>query len=179
MLYGVVSCRVVRISRASGQQRHHEKRSPFGLLYGVLLSYLLFSTTLCPSVAGACRVGAGSPLASWLGDPEGSVRAGVAVPLLSVDPEPPMAEADRFFDGTLFECSSESIICFFRRASSNRACRSALMLRFAKKYAPPPAASRGGSVSKLGEEERGGNLPTQRDPQPSLVGGRVARGQSS
>ena len=58
------------------------------------------------------------------------MRAGVAVP--SEEEEPPIAEADRFFVGTLFECSSESIICFFLRASSNRAIRSALMLRFAK-----------------------------------------------
>jgi hypothetical protein len=71
------------------QSHHHvsryENRSPLGLLNGVLLSYLLFSTTLCPSVAGACLVGAGSPLASWLGDPEGSVLGGFPLPLSLVE----------------------------------------------------------------------------------------------
>ena len=42
----------------------HENRSPFVLLNGVVLSYLLFSTMRSDSVAGACRVGAGSLPAS-------------------------------------------------------------------------------------------------------------------
>lgn len=43
----------------------------------MLLSYLLFSPTRSDSVAGACLVGAGSLLASWLGEPVLSVRAGL------------------------------------------------------------------------------------------------------
>lgn len=57
----------------------HENRSPLGLRNGTLASYLLFSSTRCVSVAGACRVGAGSELEdSWLGEPTASVRAAAA-----------------------------------------------------------------------------------------------------
>jgi hypothetical protein len=79
----------------------------------VLLSYLLFSSTLCPSVVGACLVGAGSLLDSWLGDPAVSVLGG-----------PPFAK--------FWEFSSESIMAFFLRCSSSRDWRSAVMLCFAK-----------------------------------------------
>ena len=50
--------------------------SPFFALNGSAVSYLLFSLTLCPSLSGACLVGAGSKVASWLGEPELSALAG-------------------------------------------------------------------------------------------------------
>lgn len=50
--------------------------SPFLDLNGSDVSYLLFSLTLCPSLSGACLVGAGSIVASWLGDPEWSDLGG-------------------------------------------------------------------------------------------------------
>jgi len=115
----------------------HENRSPFGLLNGVLLSYLLFSTTRCPSVVGACLVGAGSLLDSWLGEPAVSVRAGP--PFESGGFDPPIVADDSGLFGTLSEYSRESTMDFFRRCSSARAWRSALMPRLAKKYAAPPA----------------------------------------
>ena len=95
-----------------------------------MLSYLLFSSTLCASVAGACRVGAGSELDSWLGEPAVSVRAGE--PLVARMAEPPIAADDSGRLGTLSEYSRDSTICFFLRCSLSRACRSALMLRLAK-----------------------------------------------
>lgn len=45
----------------------HRRRSPFLLLHTSLASYLLFSSTCCPCVVGACLVGAGSSVASMLG----------------------------------------------------------------------------------------------------------------
>lgn len=106
----------------SGHDHGYENRSPLGLLYGTLASYLLFSNTCCFSVAGACRVGAGSSLASWLGEPDGSVRGDVA----------PMVDEEPGWLGTFSEYSMDSIICFFRRDDSYLAARSALMLCFAK-----------------------------------------------
>ena len=88
----------------------YENRSPFVLLNGVLLSYLLFSTTLWPSVAGACLVGAGSLLDSWLGEPAVSVRAGP--PLADAPIDPPIAADDSGRVGTFEEYSTDSIIIF-------------------------------------------------------------------
>jgi hypothetical protein len=117
----------------------HEKRSPFRLRNCELLSYLLFSSTRCDSVVGACRVGAGSLLDSWLGEPAASVRGGpplfaLAAAALAVATEavPPNAEEERGRLGTLSEYSIDSIICFFLRWASNFAARSALMERLAK-----------------------------------------------
>lgn len=45
----------------------HRSLSPFLLLQTSLASYLLFSSTCCPCVVGACLVGAGSSVASILG----------------------------------------------------------------------------------------------------------------
>lgn len=49
------------------------KRSPFGLRYTAVASYLLFSFTLCSAFEGSCLVGAGSVDASlaglWYGFP--------------------------------------------------------------------------------------------------------------
>ncbi len=95
----------------------YENRSPFELLNGTLLSYLLFSNTLWFSVAGACLVGAGSLLDSWLGDPAVSVLAG-----------PPFSAAASL----MAEASSESAMAFFLRCSIMRAWRSALMFCLAK-----------------------------------------------
>lgn len=114
----------------------YENLSPFGLRNGALASYLLFSNTRSPSVAGACLVGAGSLLDSWLGDPAVSVRAG---PPFVAGTVPPMVADDRGRLGTFSEYSSDSTTLFFRRCSSKRALRSASMLRFAKTYAPAPA----------------------------------------
>jgi hypothetical protein len=107
-----------------------ENRSPFGLVNGTLASYLLFSATLWPSVAGACLVGAGSLLDSWLGEPAVSVLAGPPFATPPVDPPMVAEESGRF--GTFSEYSSESTMAFFFRCSSNRDWRSALMLFFAK-----------------------------------------------
>jgi len=106
---------------AARQPIFHEKRSPFRLRYGVSLSYLLFSATRSDSVAGACLVGAGSLLASWLGEPALSVLAGVplAVAAVAVEVWPP-------------EYSNDLISYFFRRASSSFALRSALISFLAK-----------------------------------------------
>lgn len=104
----------------------------------MLLSYLLFSTTRCPSVVGACLVGAGSLLDSWLGDPTVSVLAGP--PFWSGGFVPPIVAEDSGLLGTLSEYSRESTMAFFRRCSSARARRSASISLFAKKYATPPAA---------------------------------------
>lgn len=102
---------------------HHENRSPFGLRYGTSLSSLLFSPTRSDSVAGACLVGAGSLLlASWLGEPALSVLAG-----------PPFVvaeEADGLDAGP--EYSRECTSCFFLRACSSLALRSALISCLAK-----------------------------------------------
>lgn len=98
----------------------YENRSPFGLLNGALASYLLFSKTLCFSVAGACLVGAGSLFASWLGEPAVSVRGGVVVPLVGAV-EPPIVAEDSGRLGTLSEYSRDSIADFLRRWSSRRA----------------------------------------------------------
>ena len=92
----------------------------------MLLSYLLFSKTRSRSVAGACCVGAGSEVASWLGDPDGSVRAGVR-PLLLL----PMFEADDPLE-MFSPYSRDCIICLLRRKSSILACLSALILFLAK-----------------------------------------------
>lgn len=43
-------------------------RSPFGGRYGTAVSYFDFSSTFSASVSGSCLVGAGSWLASELGD---------------------------------------------------------------------------------------------------------------
>jgi hypothetical protein len=107
----------------------HENRSPFGLRNGTGASYLLFSNTLSCSVVGACRVGAGSLLASWLGDPAVSVRTGVAVPGF---PDPPIVAEENGRLGTLLEYSRDSTADFFRLCSSRRAWRSALIWRLAK-----------------------------------------------
>ena len=112
-------------SKDNSQDNSYENRSPLGLLYGTLASYLLFSNTCCFSVAGACRVGAGSSLASWLGEPDGSVRGDVV-------PVAPMVDEDPGWLGTFCEYSKDSIICFFRRDDSYLAARSALMLCLAK-----------------------------------------------
>lgn len=117
--------RVRHLSQASTQ----ENRSPFGLLNGTLASYLLFSATLWPSVAGACLVGAGSLLDSWLGEPAVSVLAG---PPFATPPfDPPMVADESGRVGTFSEYSSESTMAFFFRCSSSRNWRSALMLFFA------------------------------------------------
>jgi hypothetical protein len=109
------------------------------LLKGVLLSYLLFSTTLCLSVVGACLVGAGSRLDSWLGEPAVSVLAGAPL-LVARLADPPIASEEIGRVGTLEEYSRDSIMAFLFRCSSAFAWRSALMLFFAKTYATPPAA---------------------------------------
>jgi hypothetical protein len=107
----------------------HENRLPLMLLKGVLVSYLLFSTTRCDSVDGACLVGAGSLLDSWLGEPAVSVLAAGPGPLLFVSgvSVPPIAADDSGRLGTLSEYSIDSMasFCFFRW--SNFAFRSALM----------------------------------------------------
>jgi hypothetical protein len=96
----------------------------------VLLSYLLFSTTRWPSVAGACLVGAGSALDSWLGEPAASVLAGPPF-VIGVVPPPIVADESGLL-GTLSEYSRDSTMVFLRRCSSSREVLSALMLRFAK-----------------------------------------------
>src|SRR3569833_56208 len=112
----------------------YENRSPFLLLNGVVLSYLLFSSTLCDSVAGACLVGAGSAVDSWLGEPAVSVLAGEPLPLpLAMDAEPPMAADESGLLGTLSEYSRDSIMALRVCCSFSRAIRSSLMLLFAKK----------------------------------------------
>lgn len=96
----------------------HENLSPFLLLNGVLDSYLLFSTTLSVSVAGACLVGAGSALDSWLGEPTASVRAGAPpLPLPAADALPMVAE-ERGRVGTLSEYSRESTTALRRFCSA-------------------------------------------------------------
>lgn len=102
-----------------------ENRSPFLLLNGVELSYLLFSSTRSFSVVGACLVGAGS-YCSLLGDPTGSIFG--SPPFRA---EVPMVEEEPGCAGTLSEYSSDSTMFFFLRCSSRRAWRSALMLRLA------------------------------------------------
>lgn len=91
----------------------------------MLLSYLLFSKTLSLSVAGACPVGAGSDAASWLGEPDGSVRAGPPLVL-------PIAEAELGFLDMLSPYSRDCINCLLRRISSILACLSAFMPCLAK-----------------------------------------------
>ncbi|KAG7147193.1 hypothetical protein HYQ46_003975 [Verticillium longisporum] len=112
-----------RVCACVGNQ---ENRSPFGLLNGAALSYLLFSKIRCSSVVGAWRVGAGSAPASWLGEPAVSVRAGLAAGV------PPIVADERGLLGTFSEYSIDSIICFFLRWSSSLVIRSALMPFFAK-----------------------------------------------
>ena len=107
-----------------------ENRSPFVLLNGALASYLLFSTTLWPSVVGACLVGAGSLLDSWLGEPAVSVRGGP--PFATAPVVPPMVAEERGRFGTFSEYSSDSTMAFFLRCSWSLDWRSALMLCFAK-----------------------------------------------
>jgi hypothetical protein len=104
-----------RPDHTSGQC--HENRSPFLLLNGVLLSYLLFTIGSCPSTDGPCLGGA---------DSEAPLVAAIAMP-------PPIVAELNGLLGTLSEYSSDSTIDdFFRRCSSYFAVRSALILRLAK-----------------------------------------------
>ena len=80
--------------------------SPFFALNGSDVSYLLFSLILCPSVCGAWLVGAGSIVASWLGEPELSDLG--APPLFA---RPPTLENVVGLLGTLEEYSSSCCIC--------------------------------------------------------------------
>jgi hypothetical protein len=79
--------------------------SPFFALNGSDVSYLLFSLILCPSVCGACLVGAGSIVASWLGEPEWSDLG--APPFFA---RPPLEDVVDLL-GTLEEYSSSCCIC--------------------------------------------------------------------
>jgi hypothetical protein len=90
--------------RGDAQSRiDYENLSPLLPLYGVLLSYLLFSSTRCASVAGACLVAAGSLPASWLGEPEESVLAASE----AYDSLPPMDDEEPGWVGTFSEYSIE------------------------------------------------------------------------
>lgn len=102
-------------------QSPYENRSPFRLLYGAELSYLLFSLVCSDSVTAACLVAAGSVLASWLGEPAVSVIAGAPLPVA--------ADEDV---GSMPAYSIDRISSFFLRAASSLACRSALISRLAK-----------------------------------------------
>jgi hypothetical protein len=102
------------------------KRSPFVARKGWEVSYLLFSITCCPSFAGACLVGAGSIVASLLGEPVVSDLGGFPfMPPSIVDEDPGLLL-------TALEYSRDSWICLRFLSFSNRSNRSALMDFFAK-----------------------------------------------
>lgn len=134
-------------------------RSPFLLLHTSLASYLLFSATLCPSVSGACLVGAGSALlASLLGFAAESLVIPLSFPFATFCLE----------DVGYRSSCSRSLCCRAARSRSRWrfACLSALTDRFAKKYAPAPAMK---SVVRVGRGGEGGERITGDEDAPAVA----------